>query len=85
MVISCPRWAKGRGELLRKSTTRSCEAMVNNVKDMTRIAQWIQKEGWIEQFRMTGEIEALIKQRGENGNTGQRRNPHWQQQCECTS
>ena len=85
MVMSCPRWAKGRGELLRKLTTRSFEAMVNNVKDVTTIAQWIQKEGWLEQFLMTGEIEALIRRIEENGYTGQGRNPHWQQQCDCTS
>ena len=69
MVMSCPRRAKGRGELPRKSTIRSLEAMVNNVQDMTRIAPSSQKEAWLEQFRMTGEIEELIGQREENGNT----------------
>ena len=63
MVMSCPIWAKGRGEWLRKSKTRSFEAMINNPKDMAGIVQWIQKEGWLEQFRMTREIEAVIRER----------------------
>ena len=65
MVMFCPRWSNERGDFLRKSTTRSFTAMVNKDKDVTRIVQWIQKEGWLEQLRMIGEIEALIRRRDE--------------------
>ena len=85
MAMFCARWVKERGKLLRKLTARSFKAMVNKVKDMTRIAQWIQKEGWTEKFWITGEIEALIRWREENCNAGQGQNPHWQQQRECIS
>lgn len=63
MVMVCPRWSKGRGEVLRKTKTRSFEEMANNQEDIARITQWIQKEGWLEQFRLSGEVDAVIEAR----------------------
>ena len=69
MIMACPDWAIGRGEILRKAENRSFEAMMNNPKDMARITKWIQKEGRLEQFRLTLEVEAMMSDR-----EGSRRN-----------
>ena len=34
---------------------------MNNQKDMAKISQWVQKEGWLEQFQLSGTEEAVIK------------------------
>ncbi|KAI0996447.1 hypothetical protein K3495_g11734 [Podosphaera aphanis] len=61
MVMTCPQWAKGRGEVLRRAKDRSFEAMMNSPADMARITQWILTQGWIEQFRLAGEVETAMK------------------------
>ncbi|KAI0995820.1 hypothetical protein K3495_g12359 [Podosphaera aphanis] len=63
MVMVCPRWAKGRGELPRRSNTRSFKAMIDNPEDIARITKWIQMEGWLDQFLLTSEVEAIMKER----------------------
>lgn len=65
MIMACPLWARGRGEILRKSSTRSFEAMINNPKDLARITQWIQKEGFLEQFNLSREVEEAIRKKEE--------------------
>ena len=45
MIMACPDWTLGRGEILRKAENRSFEAMMNTPKDVARITKWIQKEG----------------------------------------
>ena len=62
MIMTCPQWAKGRGEILRKSKDRSYEAMINSPADVARITQWILNEGWLEQFRLVGQVEAVMKE-----------------------
>ncbi|KAI1000602.1 hypothetical protein K3495_g7591 [Podosphaera aphanis] len=63
MVMTCPQWAKGRGEMLQRVKDRSFEAMMNSPADMARITQWILTRGWIEQFRLTGEVETAMKEK----------------------
>ena len=63
MVMVCPQWAQGRGEVLRKARNRSFEAMMDNAEDVGRITKWIQREGWIEQFRLTRAVEAVMEER----------------------
>lgn len=41
MIMVCPKWAKGRGEILQKARTRTFEIMMNNPEDIARITQWI--------------------------------------------
>lgn len=65
MIMACTSWAKGRGEILRKAENRSFEAMMNYPKDIARITRWIQQEGWLEQFRLTVEVEATMREREE--------------------
>lgn len=48
--------------------------MMNCPEDVARIAKWIQHEGWLEQFRLTIEVEATINQMGKEKRPGQ--NPH---------
>lgn len=62
MIMTCPQWVKGRGEILRKSKDRSYEAMINSPADLARITQWILNEGWLEQFRLVGQVEAVMKE-----------------------
>ena len=54
---------QGRGEILRKAESQSFEAMMNNPKDVARITKWIQREGRLEQFRLTLEVEATMRER----------------------
>ncbi|KAI1003651.1 hypothetical protein K3495_g4555 [Podosphaera aphanis] len=61
MVMTCPQWAKGRGEVLRRAKDKSFEAMMNSPADMARVTQWILTQGWIEQFRLAEEVERAIK------------------------
>ncbi|KHJ32033.1 hypothetical protein EV44_g3928 [Erysiphe necator] len=77
MIMACPRWAKGRSEILRKAENRFFKAMINNPKGMARITQWILNEGKLEQFRLVGAIETVIKQRGEEKKLRQTWTPHW--------
>ena len=63
MVMVCPQWAQGRGEGLRKARNRSFEAMMDNAEDVGRRTKWIQREGWIEQFRLTRAVEAVMEER----------------------
>ncbi len=35
--------------------------MMNSPVDIARITQWILTQGWIEQFRLTGEVETAMK------------------------
>ncbi|KHJ33624.1 hypothetical protein EV44_g3838 [Erysiphe necator] len=73
----CPEWAKGRGDILRKAKDRSFKAMMNSPEDISRITKWIQKEGWLEQFRLSIEVERVVGQRQEERTKGLRRNSHW--------
>ena len=61
MVMTCPQWAKGRGEVLRRAKDRSFESMMNSPADMARITLWILTQGWFEQFRLAGEVETAMK------------------------
>ena len=63
MIMSCPKWSIGRGEIWRQARNRSFEAMINNPSDMKRITRWILNHGWIEQFRMTNAVEMLLRER----------------------
>ena len=65
MVMVCPQWAQGRGEVLRKARNRTFEAMMDSPEDVARITKWIQAEGFIEQFRLTREVEAIVEARGQ--------------------
>ena len=60
MVMVCPQWARGRGEVLRKARDSSFEAMMKSPEDDARITQWILTEGWIEQLQLTRGVEAVI-------------------------
>lgn len=70
MVLTCPRWANGRGEILRLAKERSFEAMMNSPEDVARITQWIIANGWFEQFRRVGEVEAVLKENMERAEKG---------------
>lgn len=65
MVMVCPQWAQGRGDVLRKARNRTYEAMMDSPEDVGRITKWIQAEGYIEQFRLTREVEAVVEERGQ--------------------
>ena len=64
-VMACPLRVKGRADVWRKATIRSFEAMMNDPKDLARITQWILDQEWFEQFRLVGEVERLMLERGE--------------------
>ena len=64
-IMACPQWAKGRAEVWRKSKSRSFEEMMNSPEDIGRITQWILDQGWLEQFRLAGEVEREVKEREE--------------------
>ncbi|KAI0998080.1 hypothetical protein K3495_g10112 [Podosphaera aphanis] len=64
-IMACPQWAKGRAEVWRKSKSRSFEEMMNNPEDLGIITQWILDQGWLEQFRLVGEVERQVKEREE--------------------
>ena len=63
MIMMCPQWTKGRGDVLRKAKNRTFEAIMESPEDMGRITKWIQGEGYIEQFRLTREVEAAAEKR----------------------
>ena len=63
MIMACPRWAKGRGEILRKSKDRSYEAMIQSPEDVARITQLILDEGYLEQFRLVSQVEAVMQEK----------------------
>ncbi|KAI1001879.1 hypothetical protein K3495_g6322 [Podosphaera aphanis] len=62
MVMTCPQWAKGRGEILLKSKVRSYQAMIQSPEDVARITQWILDEGYLEQFRLVSQVEAAMQE-----------------------
>ena len=64
MVMVCPQWTRVRGDVLSKAINRSFEAMMDSTEDVGRITKWIQTEGWIDQFRLTREVEAAVEKRG---------------------
>ena len=64
-IMACPQWAKGRAEVWRKSKSRSFEEMMKNPEDLARITQWILDQGWLEQFRLLGEVERQVTEREE--------------------
>ena len=70
MVLACPQWARGRGEVLRLAKDRSFEAMMNSAEDVARITQWIITEGWIEQFRLVGEVEKAVSEKMKRSGKG---------------
>ena len=70
MVMACPQWAKGRGEVLQRAKDRSFEAMMNSPEDMKRIIEWILTNGWLEQFRLTEEVETAVSERIERSEKG---------------
>ena len=39
---------------------------MNNPTDIARITRWIQQEGKLEQFRLTLEVEATMREREES-------------------
>ena len=45
MVLACPQWAMGRGEVLQKAKDRSFAAMMNSPDDIERITKWILAKG----------------------------------------
>ena len=63
MVLACPQWAMGRGEVLQKAKDRSFAAMMNSPDDIERITKWILAKGWFEQFRLAGEVEIALDER----------------------
>ena len=73
MVMSCPAWADGRGEVFRKAKRPSTfAAMIKDQEDIKRITKWILTKGWTEQFRLAPQVEALIQERQ---NKKERRSP----------
>ncbi|KAI0998792.1 hypothetical protein K3495_g9404 [Podosphaera aphanis] len=71
MVLACPQWARRRGEVLRLAKDRSFEAMMNSAEDVARITQWIITQGWIEQFRLVGEVEKATSEKMKRSGKGQ--------------
>lgn len=65
MVIACPKWVRGRGEIPRKSKDRPYEAMIQSREDVARITQRILDEGYLEQFRVVSQVEAATQERTE--------------------
>ncbi|KAI0994032.1 hypothetical protein K3495_g14152 [Podosphaera aphanis] len=49
----------------RATADRSFVAMMNNPEDLGRITKWILDQKWLEQFRLAGEVERLVLERGE--------------------
>ena len=68
--MACPLRVKGRADVWRKTTIRSFEAMMNDPKDLVRITQWILDQGWFEQFRLVGEVEGRMLERGKEKEAG---------------
>lgn len=62
MIMCCPQWAKGRAEIWRQAQTRSFAAMMDSPEDVKRITQWILQEGWLQQFSLAEETEAILAQ-----------------------
>lgn len=63
MVMTCPKWARGRGDILRKSKDRSYEAMIQSPEDVARITKWILDEGYLEQFCLVSQVEAVMREK----------------------
>ena len=62
MVMTCPQWARGRGDFLRKANDRSYQAMIQSPEDVARITKWILDEGYLEQFRLVSQVEATMRE-----------------------
>ena len=45
MLLACPQWASGRGDVLRQVKDRSFEAMMNSPEHVAVITQWILSKG----------------------------------------
>ncbi|KAI1001878.1 hypothetical protein K3495_g6323 [Podosphaera aphanis] len=76
MVLARPQWARGKGQVLRLAKDRSFEAMMSSPEDVARITQWILTQGWIEQFRLAGEVEKATSKKNEAIWKGIGRIPH---------
>ena len=63
MVMSCSGWAEDRGEVLRKAKRPPFDAMMQDKDDLKKVTKWIISKGWIEQFRLAPQVEALLKAR----------------------
>ena len=44
--------------------------MMNSAEDVARITQWIITEGWIEQFRLVGEVEKAVSEKMKRSGKG---------------
>ncbi|KAI0999646.1 hypothetical protein K3495_g8552 [Podosphaera aphanis] len=75
--MACPLWSEGRTDIWRKAKNGSFEATLSSPEDIGRITQWILDQGWIEQFRLAGEVEAQIKQREESQKKGKIKVNNW--------
>ena len=63
MVLPCPQWANGRGEVLLQARDRTFESMMNSPGDMKKITEWIFHNGWLEQFRLAEEVVIAVNER----------------------
>ena len=63
MVLTCPQWAKGKGEVLRQAKDKSFVAIMNSPDDMKSITEWVLSNDWLEQFRITEEDEIAVNDR----------------------
>ena len=60
--MTCPQWARGRGDFLQKAKDRSYQAMIQSPEDVARITKWILDEGYLEQFRLVSQVEATMRE-----------------------
>ena len=49
LVMFCPVWVEGRGEVLRKAKRPTFHDMMQDPEDLKRTPKWIISKGWIEQ------------------------------------
>lgn len=69
-LLYCPEWARGRGDWLRRTRSKDIQVVLNDPDAAERIARWIVREGFLEQFKLSAAVEQLVQERQEERGRG---------------
>ena len=65
MLLTCPRWAKGRSSWLRLTRSTDMASLLSDKDHLQRITSWINREMFLGQFALGPDLENLIQDRRE--------------------
>ena len=57
MLLTCPRWAKGRSSWLRLTRSTDMASLLSDKDHLQRITSWINRERFLGQFALGPDLE----------------------------